>query len=159
MMIEMEMKMQMNVQTILRSGQNPWSRATVVVGMHCTRIMLCSCREIIKLEQQDVFPLFVNVYCLQITEDPIVIQRDQKTGIKVYASDTIQVLREDKAFSFQSLLADCGGVLGLFVGFNFLMIWDRMMTGRTGASGQWSHQSWETFLMSVKQPALNTSGF
>ena len=31
---------------------------------------------------------------------------------------------EELAFSLSSLVADCGGVLGLFVGFNFLMIWD-----------------------------------
>ena len=31
---------------------------------------------------------------------------------------------EELAYSLSSLVADCGGVLGLFVGFNFLMIWD-----------------------------------
>ena len=53
-----------------------------------------------------------------------VIQRGQRTGVRVLASDTIKVLREEEAFSFVSLVADCGGVLGLFIGFNFLMIWD-----------------------------------
>ena len=41
-----------------------------------------------------------------------------------FASDTITVQREEEAFSFGSLVADCGGVLGLFIGFNFLMVWD-----------------------------------
>ena len=31
---------------------------------------------------------------------------------------------EEEAYSFGYLVADCGGVMGLFVGFNFLMIWD-----------------------------------
>ena len=31
---------------------------------------------------------------------------------------------EELAYSLSSLVADCGGLLGLFVGFNFLMIWD-----------------------------------
>ena len=42
----------------------------------------------------------------------------------VFTSDTIQVQREQEAFSFGSLLADIGGVLGLFIGFNFLMARD-----------------------------------
>ena len=41
-----------------------------------------------------------------------------------FASDTVTVKREEEAFSFGSLVADCGGVLGLFIGFNFLMVWD-----------------------------------
>ena len=39
-------------------------------------------------------------------------------------SSPVQVLKEEEAFSFGSLVADCGGVLGLFIGFNFLMVWD-----------------------------------
>ena len=39
-------------------------------------------------------------------------------------SAPVQVLKEEEAFSFGSLVADCGGVLGLFIGFNFLMVWD-----------------------------------
>ena len=45
----------------------------------------------------------------------------------VFTSDTVQVQREEEAFSFGSLVADIGGVLGLFIGFNFLMAWDLMM--------------------------------
>lgn len=47
------------------------------------------------------------------------------TEIKaMLTSTTVQVLREEEAFSFESLVADCGGVLGLFVGFNFIMVWE-----------------------------------
>ena len=42
---------------------------------------------------------------------------------------TVQVLREEEAHSFSSLVADVGGVLGLFIGFNFLMLWDWIVLG------------------------------
>ena len=54
-----------------------------------------------------------------------------RTGVKkllpMFSSDTIFVRKEEEAFPFASLVADCGGILGLFVGFNFLMIWEWMM--------------------------------
>ena len=43
--------------------------------------------------------------------------------------DTVQVLKEEEAHSFSSLVADVGGVLGLFIGFNFLMLWDWVVWG------------------------------
>ena len=45
----------------------------------------------------------------------------------MFSSDTILVRKEEEAFPFASLVADCGGILGLFVGFNFLMIWEWIM--------------------------------
>ena len=33
------------------------------------------------------------------------------------------MVKEVEAFPFVSLVADCGGLLGLFLGFNFLMVW------------------------------------
>ena len=42
----------------------------------------------------------------------------------IFASDTIKIHKEEEAFPFISLVANCGGILGLFIGFNFLMIWD-----------------------------------
>ena len=41
-------------------------------------------------------------------------------------SSNVLVLKEEEAFSLSSFVADCGGVLGLFVGFNFLMLWEWM---------------------------------
>ena len=41
-----------------------------------------------------------------------------------YTSNSVEVQREVDAFSFGSLVADVGGILGLFIGFNFLMVWD-----------------------------------
>ena len=46
-----------------------------------------------------------------------------------FTTDTIEVLKEKEAYSFASLVADIGGVLGLFVGFNFLMMCDWIMWG------------------------------
>ena len=37
---------------------------------------------------------------------------------------SITIETEEEAYSIGYLVADCGGVMGLFVGFNFLMIWD-----------------------------------
>ena len=47
----------------------------------------------------------------------------------VFASTSVLVLKEEEAFTFGSLVADCGGVLGLFIGFNFLMVWDWLVWG------------------------------
>ena len=56
--------------------------------------------------------------------------RDNKTKIMPYfTSKSVKVLREEEAYPFGSLVADVGGVLGLFIGFNFLMIWDWIVWG------------------------------
>ena len=44
--------------------------------------------------------------------------------VPIFTTDIVQIQKEVEAFPFSSLVADCGGVLGLFVGFNFLMVWD-----------------------------------
>ena len=49
-------------------------------------------------------------------------------GIK-FDSPNVLTETEDLAYSESSLVADCGGVLGLFIGFNFLMIWDFLEYG------------------------------
>ena len=41
-----------------------------------------------------------------------------------YISKSVEVQTEVEAFSFGSLVAEVGGVLGLFIGFNFLMVWN-----------------------------------
>ena len=46
----------------------------------------------------------------------------------MHSSESIEVQREQLVYPFQSFVADCGGVLGLFIGFNFLMVWDRTIT-------------------------------
>ena len=42
----------------------------------------------------------------------------------MFASSKVCVEKEEIEFTFEDLVADCGGVLGLFIGFNFLMVWD-----------------------------------
>ena len=42
---------------------------------------------------------------------------------------SVEVLTEEEAYPFLSLVADVGGVLGLFIGFNFLMVWDWIVMG------------------------------
>ena len=46
-----------------------------------------------------------------------------------FTSDKILVLKEVEAYPALSLVADVGGVLGLFIGFNFLMLWDWIVWG------------------------------
>ena len=52
---------------------------------------------------------------------------ETKNYTKLYltlATKKILVEREVPSYSLLSFIADCGGLLGLFVGFNFLMIFD-----------------------------------
>ena len=42
----------------------------------------------------------------------------------LFSNPTLFIEKEEVAYPFMTLLADFGGVLGLFIGFNFLMIWD-----------------------------------
>ena len=59
-----------------------------------------------------------------MTEDPTIVPANYTQMRLMYASDSIEVQKEEEAYSFLSMVADCGGLLGLFIGFNFLMIWD-----------------------------------
>ena len=50
---------------------------------------------------------------------------NEKTNIQLlFASNRMRVEREERAHTLSSLVSDCGGGLGLFIGFNFLMVWD-----------------------------------
>ena len=42
----------------------------------------------------------------------------------LHASDTVYIEQEELAYPLETMIADCGGVLGLFIGFNFLIVWD-----------------------------------
>ena len=53
---------------------------------------------------------------------------NNKTDIQIlFESSTVHVEKEEEAYSIETLVADLGGVLGLFVGFNFLMVGDLIM--------------------------------
>ena len=64
---------------------------------------------------------------VQLAGDPLMVPIKGSNTTKVsirFASPTMTTEQEEMAYSFQTLIADFGGILGLFVGFNFLMIWD-----------------------------------
>ena len=57
--------------------------------------------------------------------EPIVM--DTKKNISeiriLFSGQTVIIEKEELAYPFITMMADFGGVLGLFIGFNFLMIW------------------------------------
>ena len=62
-------------------------------------------------------------------EDPIRFPTGETKLIPMFTSDTVLIMKEEEAFPLVSLLADIGGVLGLFIGFNFLMVYEWMVLG------------------------------
>ena len=44
--------------------------------------------------------------------------------IVMFSSKKVVIEKEEAAYPPISFVADCGGLLGLFVGFNFLLVWD-----------------------------------
>ena len=65
-----------------------------------------------------------------MTETPTPVTYSNMTAIIPYfTSESVQVSYEEEAHSLGSLVADIGGVLGLFVGFNFVMVWDWIVSG------------------------------
>ena len=63
-----------------------------------------------------------------MTEAPIDVPQNSLELVIAYAGNSIEVQREEEAYSLLSLVADVGGVLGLFIGFNFIMLWDWMIS-------------------------------
>ena len=64
-----------------------------------------------------------------MTQEPTKVPNYDETVLALmYSSDSIEVQREQLVYPFLSLVADVGGVLGLFIGFNFLMVWDWIIT-------------------------------
>ena len=63
----------------------------------------------------------------QLSGEPLKLHDQSGTKLQImFDSHSVIVNKEVEAYSFGTLVADCGGVLGLFIGFNFLMIWDLM---------------------------------
>ena len=64
---------------------------------------------------------------MQLMDDPVKTPNGYDTNIAplmLVLNPTVEVLREQEAYPILSLVADIGGILGLFIGFNFLMIFD-----------------------------------
>ena len=71
--------------------------------------------------------LIINIINIQFASgiEPIFEQAPNTSVFSILlATSRIRIEKEAEAFPFDSFVADCGGILGLFVGFNFLMIWD-----------------------------------
>ena len=63
-----------------------------------------------------------------MTEAPIDVPQNSLELVIAYAGNSIEVQREEEVYSLLSLVADVGGVSGLFIGFNFIMLWDWMIS-------------------------------
>ena len=62
---------------------------------------------------------------LQLADDPIFTVAQNQTNITImFSSSSVIIEKEEKAFSFGSFVADVGGVLGLFIGFSFINLWE-----------------------------------
>lgn len=63
----------------------------------------------------------------QITEEPSAYTYEETNDTRIWLAFTnskVIVNKQMWSYSTLSFVADIGGILGLFVGFNFLMIWD-----------------------------------
>ena len=66
---------------------------------------------------------------LQIVEEPTSysyhLENLNSTRLFItFSSPKLTVKKEIWSYSTLDFVADCGGLLGLFIGFNFVMIWD-----------------------------------
>ena len=62
---------------------------------------------------------------LQFVGEPIQVNKPNVTELQIlFDSPSILIEKEELAYSSLTLVSDVGGVLGLFIGFNFLKIWD-----------------------------------
>ena len=62
----------------------------------------------------------------------LLMEAPNHTSVEIVVqSPTVSIVKEEDAYSLESFVADMGGVLGLFVGFNFLQIVDLIDLLRT----------------------------
>ena len=64
---------------------------------------------------------------IKIVEEPYTVTNLNFSFTPLYisfSSSKITVEKEVVSYSYLSFVADCGGLLGLFIGFNFVMFWD-----------------------------------
>ena len=62
-------------------------------------------------------------------EFPAALTGNRSLLMPYFQNNVVEVQMEELAYPLLSLVADVGGVLGLFIGFNFLMIWDWIIWG------------------------------
>ena len=68
-----------------------------------------------------------NMYFQQSGEPETQVRNNVSELSPLFATRNILVRKEVEAFPLDSLVADCGGILGLFLGFNFLMVWEWLL--------------------------------
>ena len=58
-----------------------------------------------------------------MADTPLVAEAPNKSVVFItFSSSSVVLEKEQLAFPLESLVADVGGVLGLFIGFNFLNV-------------------------------------
>ena len=62
-------------------------------------------------------------------EVPAELTENRSLLMPYFQENIVEVHKEMIAYNTIDLVADVGGVLGLFIGFNFLMIWDWIVMG------------------------------
>ena len=64
----------------------------------------------------------------KIVEEPYQVKKRKNLSLTPlyisFSSSKITIEKEVVSYSYLSFVADCGGLLGLFIGFNFVMFWD-----------------------------------
>ena len=63
----------------------------------------------------------------KLVGNPIRVEAPSALVSFSYTNRVITVEKEEWTMSFTSLVADCCGILGVFIGFNFLMLWDLLL--------------------------------
>ena len=71
----------------------------------------------------------VILWYLQLASDPFISFVEKESSLKIHFGNSL-IMMEEEVYNFElvDLVADCGGILGLFVGFNFLMVWDFLVS-------------------------------
>ena len=97
-----------------------------------TNCMLpCSFTEYKVIYLSNVVCYRIITFLLQIAQNPKVYNYWEKTNVSriwpMFTCEKVLVRKEVEAFPLVSLVADCGGILRLFLGFNFFMVWEWIM--------------------------------
>ena len=72
---------------------------------------------------------FNTINTMQVVENPSIAPNPKNTmsSISLIFDPAVTVLKEQESYPILSFVADTGGILGLFIGFNFLMVWDGIL--------------------------------
>ena len=64
----------------------------------------------------------------------------QTTVAIMYDNSIVLLEKEELVYPMSSLIADCGGIMGLFVGFNFIMIWKLLISSTDKLVAAWERR-------------------